>query len=302
MTKDLPLEEALGALAALALLLALFLPAAASAEPTRSPLDPANSKASGKPLAGKSYEYAWDGRDIGHPERAWLGRAYVPPKTATSDASVPLVVFLHGLNAALIKYRWMGGGREGDVRRIIGDLVDSGTLPPVVVAGPSSIIASQVSKGASWNHFDLDRFIDKTISRLSGMVAIDEKRIIVAGHSGAGCSGAGGLATVGESKRRLLAIVSIDTCMAPSLAEILARAPSRTHVVVGYQTSSWGSRPFSLFRKAFEREVKKQPPNDGVLRVVERQRPKRAPHDATVKLTLERYLPKILPSVGQPDT
>ena len=58
------------------------------------------------PLPGKTYDFEYDGLDIKHPERAWLGRAYVPPRTAKATKPVPLVVFLHGLNKALIKYRY----------------------------------------------------------------------------------------------------------------------------------------------------------------------------------------------------
>jgi hypothetical protein len=247
-----------------------------------------------KPLAGKSYEYQWDGRDIGHPERAWFGRAYVPPETAKAEGAVPLVVFLHGLNSALIKYRWMGGGTEGDVRRIVGDLVAKEATAPVVIAGPSSIVASQVSRGASWNHFDLDLFVARTIERLQGVVEIDTARIVVAGHSGAGCSDAGGLAKVPSSKRKVLAILSIDTCMAPWLAQRLGDAQETTHVVASYQTATWHKRPFALFRRVFEREVASGA-RPGVLRALDEQRPKEAPHDATVALTFERWLPKILP-------
>src|SRR5690606_14851606 len=69
-------------------------------------------------------DYAWDGRDVGHPERAWYGRAFLPPRTLAAEGPRPLVVFLHGLNAALVKHRWMGGGSEGDVRKIVGALVE----------------------------------------------------------------------------------------------------------------------------------------------------------------------------------
>src|SRR5688572_7263052 len=130
-------------------------------------------------LPGKTHDYAWDGGD--HPELRWLGRAYVPPEAAEGEHALPLVVFLHGLNTALIKHRWMGGGNEGDVRRIVGDMVKAHAIPPVVIAGPSSIVASEVSGGASWNHFDLDNFLDRTIARLDGIARINEERIVVAG-------------------------------------------------------------------------------------------------------------------------
>ncbi|HHH31677.1 MAG TPA: hypothetical protein ENK57_25470 [Polyangiaceae bacterium] len=246
-------------------------------------------------LPGQTIDYHWDGKDVGRPHLAWTGRAYVPPRAAVGDVARPLLVFLHGLNAALIPHRWMGGGREGDVRAIVGRLVSSGKVAPLVVAGPSSVVRSQVAKGASWNHFDLDRFIDRTVSQLKGEVAIDESKIVVAGHSGAGCSTAGGLATVGQSRRRLLAILAIDTCMAPAIALKLAESDARTHVVVTYQRRSWTKRPFTLFERSFERAVNAHPPRDGVLRAVIELTPDTAPHDRCVPMTLERFLPALLP-------
>lgn len=251
-------------------------------------------------LPGKTLDYDWDGKDAATPHLAWQGRAYLPPAATKSDRALPLLVFLHGLNAALIPHRWMGGGREGDVRQIIGDLVDDDQVAPLVVAGPSSVVRSQVAKGASWNHFDLDRFLDHTIERLDGVASIDEKRILVAGHSGAGCSTAGGLATVHESKRPLFAILAIDTCMAPAIALELAKSGKDTHVVVTYQRASWTKRPFSLFDKSFTRQIEAHPPADGVNRVVEELHPKSAPHDRCVPLTFERWLPRLLPPRTKP--
>lgn len=244
---------------------------------------------------GQSYDYHYDGKDRGHPERAWWGRAYVPKKADGAEEPLPLVVFLHGLNAALIKYRWMGGGTEGDVRQIVGDMVEDGRLPPLLVAAPSSIVKSQVSRGASFNHFDLDHFLDRTATRLDGIAKIDETRIIVAGHSGAGCSEQGGLATAGNSRRVLYGIFAIDTCMAGAFAQTLTEKTNpATHVVVGYQTVAW-KRDFALFERLFRRGVEEHPPADGVLRALDHQKPKKAPHDATVKLTLERWLPELFP-------
>lgn len=248
-----------------------------------------------QPLPGRTHDYAYDGRDIKHPERAWLGRAYLPRAAAKARRPLPLVVFLHGLNAALIKYRWLGGGKEGDVRRIVGDLVERGVIGPAVVAGPSSVIASQVTRRASWDYFDLDNFLDRTIERLRGIATIDETRIVVAGHSGAGCSTAGGLATAPQSRRQLLAILSIDTCMGGGLAQRLAAAGPHTHVVASYQNVTWRKRPFGLFRRVFERETKKRPAAAGVLREIDVQQPRTAPHDAMVALAFERWLPQILP-------
>jgi hypothetical protein len=239
-------------------------------------------------LSGQSYDYDYDGKDVGHPERAWWGRAYVPPSAGATEEHVPLVIFLHGLNKALIKYRWMGAGPEGDVREIIGDLVDAEKMGPVVVAAPSSIIKSQVAHGSSWNRFDLD-----------GIAEIDEERIVVAGHSGAGCSDRGGLATAAQSRRPLLAILAIDTCMSESLAVRWSATDPNIHFVVSYQSVAWTNRPFKTFKRLWEKGVSDNPPADGVLRALDHQKPDHAPHDAMVPITFERWLPQLLPPLGQ---
>ncbi|MCA9624730.1 MAG: hypothetical protein KC731_37160 [Myxococcales bacterium] len=248
---------------------------------------------------GESIDYAWDGRSAGHPELAWMGRAYLSPIAARAKGPLPLLVFLHGLNKALIPHRWMGGGQEGDLRRIVGDLVDVERVAPLVVAAPTSVVASQVSRGASFDRFDLEHFLAETERALASTVAIDRRRILVAGHSGAGCSTAGGLATAPYGKQPLHAVMAIDTCMAPSLAVALARSPEATQVIVTYQRLGWGSRPFTEFERAFTREVAAHPSPS--TRVLEELHPRRAYHDRTVHLTLERWLPRLLPpSVTEP--
>ncbi len=252
-------------------------------------------------LPGRTYDYHWDGKDRGHPERAWWGRAYLPNKAVGAEEPLPLVVFLHGLNKTLIKHRWMGGGTEGDVRAIVGAMVDDGRLPPLIVAAPSSIIESQVAKGASWNHFDLEHFLERTDERLDGLAKIDPSRVVVAGHSGAGCSEHGGLATAHRSRRPVWALLAIDTCMAGAFAKTLTeKTAPNTHVIVGYQRLAW-ERPFAEFERLFQKGAQRHPPADGVLRALDLQQPDAAPHDATVGLTFERWLPKLLPHAASSD-
>lgn len=257
-----------------------------------------NTKTTKKPpLAGATVDYAWDGKDIGHPERAWLGRAFVHDKAAQEpETKRPLVVFLHGLNTERIKYRWMGGGNEGDVRRIIAELVESGKIPPVIVAAPSSIIPAAVTNAVtSWPAFDLDRFLEHTRKHLAGKTVIDESRIIVAAHSGGGCNATGGIATAIKAKTRVHAALVIDTCMLTDFAKELTHARSDMHVIVSWQTMSWSKRPFAEFRSVFIKGVDERPATLGFYRELEHVRPKEPmPHDAMVGLTLGRWLPVLL--------
>ncbi len=249
------------------------------------------------PLDGQTIDYAWDGKDVGHPERAWLGRTFVHRSVATDAAKPrPLVVFIHGLNTEGIRYRWMGGGNEGDVRRIVSGLVETGKIPPVIVAAPSSIVPSAVTNAVtSWPAFDLDRFVARTREALSGVATIDTSRIIVAGHSGGGCNTKGGIATAIAAKNPVHAALVIDTCMLPDFADVLAGSRPDMHVVVSWQTQSWAKRPFDGFRKRFTELTKKNPPNTGILRELEHVKVQEPmPHDAMVGITLGKWLPTLL--------
>jgi poly(3-hydroxybutyrate) depolymerase len=249
------------------------------------------------PLEGTSYDYEHNGRELGHPERAWLGRAFVHRRAATTpDKPLPLLVFIHGLNSERIKYRWMGGGNEGDVRRILSGLIETEAVPPMLVAAPSSIVPEAIFNAmTSWPAFDLDHFLSRTSAALKGIATIDPDRIILAAHSGGGCNPNGGIATAVHASAPVLAALVIDTCMTPEVASRLAKARPSTHVVISWQTMSWAKRPISLFQSRFLSDVQSAPPLSGILRELEYVRPKEPmPHDAMVPLSLRRWLPELL--------
>ena len=274
-------------------------PKAAAARPGRKVKPPPPPPL---PLDGTSYEYQYDGLDVGHKERAWLGRAFVHSSLATvTGKPSPIVVFLHGMNTELIKYRWMGGGQEGDVRRIVAELMEAGSVAPMIVAGPSTLDRVTASNAVLlWPAFDLDGFLDRTAERLAGVATIDRSRVIVVGHSGAGCNIRGGLATALRAKTVPFANLVIDTCMATDFAKDLARAPPATNVIVSWQSISWANRSFDDFRKVFKSELKKAaPPLQGVLRELDYQQPTQgSAHDAMVALTLKRWLPRLAPPLA----
>jgi hypothetical protein len=221
----------------------------------------AAAKKADPPLAGETVDYPYDGG--GKARLAWEGRAFVHDKAkerARKGEALPLVVFIHGLNKALIPHRWMGGGTEGDVRRIASSLIEDGTLPPLVVAGPGSISKEAVGGASSFAELDTDVFLERTEAALAGKVKIDPARVVVVGHSGAGCSPKGGIVAPLHGKRTVLGVASIDTCMGGDLAKELAAAPPRTHVVVTWQDASWSKRPFELFSATSRRRSPRAPP------------------------------------------
>lgn len=271
--------------------------AKAGQKPGKTAQKPRAKKPAPPPLDGTTYDYAYDAKDVGHPERAWLGRSFVHKKAAADPTKpLPLIVFVHGINKELIKYRWMGGGNEGDVRRIVAELIESGQIPPVLVAAPSSVVPQNIVVApTAWMAFDLDHFVEQTALKLKGIATIDKSKIIVAGHSGGGCNVKGGIATAIKAKN-VHSALSIDTCMGSDLASALAQAKKATNVIVTWQALTWGTRPLTDFRKVFEREVKKSPADTGVLRTLDYMTPKEPmPHDAMVPLTFKKWLPLLLP-------
>lgn len=247
------------------------------------------------PLAGTTVDYPYDGG--GKTRLAWTGRAFLHFKAlerAQKGEALPLVVFIHGLNKALIPHRWMGGGNEGDVRRIASSLMESGTLPPLIIAGPGSVSKEAVGGAASFADLDTDEFIARTEAALGGTTRIDPKRVVIVGHSGAGCSARGGIIAALHGKRPILGVASIDTCMGLDLAKELAAAPARTQIVVTWQDASWSKRPFELFSATFKKGVAAQPAAVGTLRELDHLPAQPRAHDATVAQTFEKWLPKML--------
>ncbi len=273
-----------------------FAPTPARAD---APAKKARKQAPPPPLDGATIDFAYDGRDVGHPERAHFGRVFVPARAAADPkAPRPLLVYLHGMNRDLVKYRFMGGSGPGedDVRRIVAGLVDRGAVPPLVLAAPSSVQPEAIATAeTSWPSFDLDRFLVQTLRAIGGAATIDLDRVVVAGHSGAACNPTGGLFTAMQAVTRPHAVVFIDTCLPGDLPGRMVRAAPTTHVIATYQTTAWDDRPFADTKRAFAREVAARPAPKGVFREIEELRPAEPmPHNAMVRLTLDRWLPRLL--------
>lgn len=249
------------------------------------------------PPEGTTIDFKYDARDVKQSSLAYTGRVYLSQKTleAAPKKKLPLVVFIHGLNRDRIPHRWMGGGTEGDVRTIIGEMIESGKIAPAIVAGPGSVEKEAVAFGSSFPTFDFDNFVSLTEKALAGTATVDRERIIVAGHSGAGCSKDGGIVAATKAKIRPHTVISIDTCMALALAKSLAEAPPTTHVFVTWQAATW-DRPFNDFRSVFEKTRGEHPEKNGVHRVLDQLKAEGRAHDATVAQTFVKYLPRLLPT------
>ncbi|NUP05329.1 MAG: hypothetical protein HOW73_04625 [Polyangiaceae bacterium] len=267
-------------------------PATASATASEKAIAPLTRDEKG--LLGETIDFSYDGKDVKNKSRAYTGRIFLHEKVLRAKGPVPLIVFMHGLNRDLIPHRWIGGGNEGDVRLIAQALIEAGTIPPSIVAGPGSVEKDAVSGGSSFPIFDHDKFVRQVLENLGDKAGVDESRIVVLGHSGAGCSDKGGIIAAVNAEKPPLAVMSIDTCMAGPLAEALGSAPPKTHVVVTWQTTTW-DRNFDHFRKTFDKAVKAHPAEEGTLRELDPLPSLPRAHDATVKQTFDKWLPRVLP-------
>ena len=166
----------------------------------------------------------------------------------------------------------------------------------MLVAGPSAVLPEAAAAAeTSWPAFDLDRFLELASRATDGAADIDLRRVVVAGHSAAGCNPTGGIYGAMRATTKLRGVLIIDTCLLPDMAGRMVRMPAATHVVATWQTISWDDRPFGDMRTLFARELARHPAPRGVFREVEELRPTEpGAHNATVHLTLERWLPRFL--------
>lgn len=243
-----------------------------------------------EPLDGKTVDFEYDGADVKNRTLAYTGRLYVPPEGVGSKTPLAMLTFLHGFNFKLVPHRWLGGGQEGDARRILGEMVKRGIIPPMIVGGPGSVQPEAVCGGSSFPVFDFDNYVRLSKKALAGVAEIDETHLIVVGHSGAGCTDTGGVAAPGRFAKEFPpeAIISIDTCMNALQARGMAAALPDVNVIVVYQRNAW-VREFDDFIRIFKSEVAKHPATPGVMRTLDEFGS--ISHNNMVPLTMLKYLP-----------
>jgi pimeloyl-ACP methyl ester carboxylesterase len=242
---------------------------------------------------GKTVDVINDASDTRHFDEAWVGRMFVPREALGGQGSPkPLVVFLHGVNTDHTRFRFVGGKpEEPDLRIIVARLVERGAIPPLVLGAPTTTVACDLPI-TLWPSFDLDRFVERAVRALRPHAAIDLERVVVVGHSGAGCNATGGLmSAVAGTSLHLRGVLSVDTCMAESDAQLAAITPPGTDLIVTWQPLTW-PRPFDLYASIFRAA-------SGAAtgrRLLEEFRPPvhAHAHNAMVELTLEKHLTAIL--------
>jgi hypothetical protein len=218
-----------------------------------------------RPLAVGNYFFPYHDAQYLGPGQSLGGQAYVPPG-ARDNAR--LLVFLHGNNDGGPMHGGMGAA---DTAYDLRALVPSDTI----VAAPSQ--TRNASGAGLWAGFDLDEFV-AAVEAATG-ATIDRSRVVLMGHSGAGCSSVGGLlGPLGTIKPQLVAVV--DVCAGPVYGDYFGKLGEQVPVRVYYQTRSWG-RDFSGFQAALRGRASMEeivPPSG------------QNPHDAIVPIAVSRVL------------
>ncbi len=184
--------------------------------------------------------------------RIWI------PEGGRRGRTLTLVVLLHGLNKKQRMFPLFGGIESVDVPGVAQGLLREGRVrPDFVLAGPTQTAGAETSS-TLWRHFDLPDFVRAVRRRLPRGVRIAE-RVVVMGHSGAGCSSAGGLWWIASRYgNHLRALATMDTCMDAAFGRHLHRylwRPERNQRVwlLNFWQSGW-ERPVADFEAALELE------------------------------------------------
>ncbi len=216
------------------------------------------------------------------------GAAVVPEQASAEAKPLPLVVFLHGTNPSSETHMWLGGGR--DLRPLAKRLIDSGQVEPFVLAAPSQTKNAGLA-ATVWQHFDLNAFVEDVVRATDGLARIDRKRVVLAGHSGAGCNPRGGLAgdywSAGSPLP--LALVSIDPCLDRKMGGAFARRPSEVPLLLWWQPAIWVRHPAK-----FQAALLQDKPEQRVDRLRELPPTGANPHEAILPVAFESALRELL--------
>jgi len=213
------------------------------------------------------------------------GGAATLPDNVSSEEPLPVVVFLHGTNPTTETHMWMGGGGK-DLRPLAKRLIEAGQVKPFILAAPSQTKNAGLA-ATVWQDFDLNAFIEDVVRATEGQVTVDRTRVVLAGHSGAGCNPKGGLAADFWSAGvpLPLALVSIDPCLDRKMGGAFARRPTEVPLLLWWQPAIWIRQPAK-----FEAALLRDKPEQRVDRVRELPPMGPNPHEAILPVAFESAL------------
>jgi predicted dienelactone hydrolase len=251
----------------------------AEAAGIEAPAAPALAPAPRPPL-GTTTLFPYEQQRLLVPGNGSGGLAYVT-SGADAEAKLPVVVFLHGMNA--YGHMHMGFGAPfTDLRTVVDGLVLSGRVGPLVLAAPTHTRSAFAAR-RMWPDFDLSDFLDATEAALGESAHIDRSRVVVVAHSGGGCNPGGGIFASSVRRASPLAVVAVDTCLyedvIPELASLAEAVPVRF-----YWQRAW-ARPVD--------ELVEACPTCAVEELTDLA-PKPSPHVTILPDALDRALPTLL--------
>lgn len=219
------------------------------------------------------------------------GAAALLPESAAPGVAVPLVIFLHGTNSIGEPHLWLGGGSR-DLRPVAARLMEERKVRPFVLAGPSQTKGAALAR-TLWSGFDLDAFVNDVVAATQDTLQIDRSKVVVAGHSGAGCNPTGGLATQFWAAATVspFALASIDPCLDDEMGGALAKRPAEMPLLVWWQSAIWARDP-----EAFWAALVAGKPVERVDRMTRLMAHGPNPHDAIVPTAFEAMLRDLLPN------
>jgi hypothetical protein len=247
--------------------------------------------------AGKSVDFEFHDEEYLYPGQHNGGRAYVPTRV-NADDPLPLVVFLHGVNRLNQLHMWLGPGPD-DLRARLDNWIKRGDLPPAVLAAPSQT-RDALWANTLWTGIDLDEFVAAAERAIDGRARISRDHVIVAGHSGAGCTADGGLLKIAADRGaiRPIGIVALDTCLDADVGQALARAGESTRIAAYWQSAVW-NRKIADFAIGFTIARPESPPGTDWFEHVAPTG--RWPHDALVAPSLAQAISVLLGPRAKPE-
>lgn len=252
-------------------------------------------------LLGTPRAAAWQTRYFAHEDGRYLlptqekgGAAFVPPMADAGE--LPVIVFLHGTNETGAIHLWLGG-KELDLRPVARRVIESQQVRPFILAAPSQTRHAAVPR-ALWSRFDLGAFVHDVAGALPPQTKVDRKRVLVVGHSGAGCNPGGGVATPwATGALRPAAIASIDPCLDAEMGSAMARRPAEVPLSVWWQSAVWPRSPEAFWAKLTYRK-----PPQRVDRLTELSATGPNAHEDVVPIAFERFVTQFLAAPGDSES